>query len=213
MYCRCPHCDTQQKVSTQQLRDRRGLLNCKFCGQPFDALPSLSDTKKDPETKTPQFELVFERRDKRQAAWAWWTGNIIMSIILLTQIGYFDGRRLYEMPRIHSVLTRVCGSLHCRLPAVKNPREWAVSHAELQAHLDSRYVLTAALTNQAEITQSFPRLKLRLSDFNGQVFAERVFNPQQYTQAKRLAANETVEVYLPFVMSSGEIGGFSLTTL
>ena len=73
--------------------------------------------------------------------------------------------------------------------------------------------MIAALTNQDEITQAFPKLKLTLTDFNGQPFAERVFSPHQYSAATTLAANETVVIRLPLVMATDEFGGFSLDTL
>jgi len=79
--------------------------------------------------------------------------------------------------------------------------------------MNNRYWVIAALTNQAGITQAFPELKLRLTDFNGQLLAERVFSPHQYSVNSTLASNETVLVRLPLVMTANEIGGFTLETL
>lgn len=214
MYSRCPQCDKLRKVSAKQLRDSRGLLKCKRCGQSFDALASLSEKADAPRPK-PRKEpaISFEPTQTKQSPWFWGSASLLMFLVLLIQVVYFDGLRLYSQPAIHSALSFACQAVDCRLPAVNNPEEWTVSHSELQPHLDRRYWLTAALTNQAEVSQAFPKLKLTLTDFSGQALAERVFIPKQYAELAQLAANETLQIRLPLMIAEGDVGGFTLTTL
>lgn len=211
MYSRCPHCNKQIQVSARQLRLSRGLLKCKRCGDSFDALALLSE--KADETQAKARSYLVKQAEDRSSPWLWGIASLLMFMVLLAQIIYFEGQRLYSQPTINLALAKACQALDCRLPVVNNPEDWVVSHSELQAHLDSRYWLIAALTNQAEITQAFPELKLTLTDFNGQPFAERVFTPNQYSKDTTLAANETVLIRLPLVMAADEFGGFSLDTL
>jgi predicted Zn finger-like uncharacterized protein len=212
MYCRCPHCDTQQKISTKQLRERRALLNCKACGEAFDALPSLSDAKEEvaPQPEQADFAFALGREQKTQPAWMWGIGSGLMLTALLAQVVYFDGQHIYQRPDVYASLKKACRLFNCRLPSVNNPQNWTVSHTGLQ-HYMGHYLLTAALTNQAEIPQSFPSLRLVLTDFNGDAFAERLFSPGQYTRATSLEANETIQVRLPLTIPADEVGGFSLT--
>lgn len=212
MFSRCPHCDVQQAVTTQQLRDRRGLLNCVACGQPFDALPSLSEQADDVLIPQNSIEFLLQKSDKTEPGWLWQAGSLAMLLVLLAQIVYFEGDRFNRQSQIHAALTQVCKALGCRIPAYHNPDEWVLSHSDLQAHLDQRYLLTAALTNQADFAQAFPELKLTLTDFNGQPLAQRVFAPQQYAIDADLAASQTVQIRLPFIMPA-KVGGFTLTLI
>ena len=209
MYSRCPNCNKQIKVSARQLRVSRGLLKCKRCGESFDALALLSETADEVQTKS----RTYSGSEARQSPWLWGLASLLMFMVLLAQIVYFDGRRLVSQPTINLALSKACGFFNCSLPVINIPDEWAVSHTELEPHMNNRYWVIAALTNQAGITQAFPELKLRLTDFNGQLLAERVFSPHQYSVNSTLASNETVLVRLPLVMTANEIGGFTLETL
>ncbi len=214
MFCRCPHCNKQKQVNAKQLRDSRGLLKCKRCGQSFDALASLSEKGEKTPIRPDRYSgLPFERPKKGRLPWFWGIASLVMFAGLLAQVVYFDGRQWYGQPAINRGLTKACEILNCRLPVISNPEEWAVSHTELQLQLNNRYWLTAALTNQAELIQAFPKLKLTLTDFDGRILAERIFLPRQYTVHSDLGANETVQIRLPFVAIAGDIGGFSLTAL
>lgn len=211
MFCRCPYCDKERQVSARQLRDSRGLLKCKRCGAAFDALASLSETPQDIPDK-PVVLGVLQPHSKRAFA-GWGVASLWMFAVLLAQVMYFDGQRLYSQPAIHLTFQKACQILGCQLPAINTPAEWSVSHSELQAQSHNQYWLVAALTNQAKITQAFPKLKLTLTDFTGRPLAERVFLPHQYTQRSVLAVGETLQIHLPLMIPADDIGGFSLDTL
>ncbi|MCQ8106366.1 DUF3426 domain-containing protein [Methylomonas sp. SURF-2] len=210
MYSRCPHCDCQQQLSTRQLRDGRGLLNCAACGRSFDALPSLSDMIDERHDSPSPPELTFPRP---ASPLAWRIGNAVLLLVLLGQIAYFERENLLRRPPFYSALTQVCRLIGCRVPPYRNPADWSISHSEWQAHLDNRYVLTAALTNQAEFSQAFPALKLTVNDYNGRLLAERLFPPATYTHETLSAAKHTEQIRLAIVISAPSVGGFTLTTM
>ncbi|MGY6277772.1 zinc-ribbon and DUF3426 domain-containing protein [Methylomonas sp. MgM2] len=214
MFCRCTHCNKQRQISARELRTSRGLLKCRSCGQSFDALASLSEK---PDEAQPRYDkgsgFAFGPTELMQASRLWTIGSVVMLVVLLAQVVYFDGRRLYGQPVVNVALAKVCRALNCRPPIFNDPEQWAVSHTELEPHLDNRYWLVAALTNQAKVTQALPNLKLTLTNFGGQPLAERVFLPYQYSADTQLAANETVLVRLPLIMANDEIGGYTLDTL
>lgn len=212
MFSRCPHCEAQQPLSTEQLRNTRGLVNCAACGQVFDALPSLSEQADEIIEPSLHFSYAMERPAKRASSKAWGLGSALMLLLLLGQMIYFAGARLYQQPVIYKALVRLCQKLNCELPAYNNPDDWSISHSDLQANLDQRYVLTAAITNQANLRQAFPDLKLTLMDFTGQPFAERRFAPKEYSHQAALAANQTVQIRLPLVVPA-DVGGFSITLI
>lgn len=212
MFSRCPHCEAQQELTAQQLRDSRGLLHCANCQQPFDALSSLSE-RADEAVKQAGTEILFSQQTKAECVWGWWVGNLVMFLVLLGQLVYFEGESLRRQPEINAILLKACKTLGCQLAAYNNSDDWSLSHSDLQLHLDNRCLLTAALTNQASSTQAFPVLKLTLKNFNDQPIAERLLAPQQYASDSALAANQTTQIRLPLVLPTGEIGGFTLTLI
>lgn len=213
MFSCCPHCDVQQAVTTQQLRDSRGLLDCRACGQKFDALPGLTEQADESvQTQTTLFD--FFSPEKPVSVWHWRIGNCLLALALLVQIGYFEADRLIQQPKLHQVVSRVCQVVGCRLPAYYNtPEDWSVSHGDLQAQQDNRYWLTAALTNHSDSLQNLPALKLTLNDYQGQPMRMRIFAPTVFSPTATLPANQTLEIRLPLVISAAPIGGFSLTVM
>ena len=137
MFCRCPHCNKQRQVSAKELRDSRGLLKCKRCGQSFDALASLSEKAVGKQIKAKRYSgLSLERTENKWSPRFWGFASLLMFVGLLVQIVYFDGSYLYGKPSVHNALAAACRALHCELPLVSQPEEWVVSHSELQPQLD-----------------------------------------------------------------------------
>lgn len=213
MFTRCPHCDKQHSVTTQQIRYSRGLLICAGCGQSFDGLASLCEQADERPFLSNNPEFWLKNSDKTKSVLRWRFGSLVMLLTLFAQIVYFEGSRLTGQPQIRQVLLTVCQALGLQASSYNNPDDWALSHSDLQTHLGQRYLLTTALTNQAEVDQAFPKLKLTLTDFKGQVLAQRVFDPQQYTNEKVLMANQTAFVRLPIILPGHEIGGYSLNLM
>ncbi len=213
MYTQCPHCDQQQAVSAKQLREQRGLLTCRHCQQRFDALPRLSEQLDAPVDAQPvDYSLPAEPQQKTAAYWP--IGSWLLLLLLLVQIGYFEGERLLQQPRIRLLLQPLCTVLDCALPAYKNLDEWSLSHSDLQLQWDRCYRLTAALTNQASLPQTYPDLKLTLLNFNGQAFAERVFKPWHYAAVSdELAAQHSLEIRLHLAPPAEPVGGFTVSLL
>ncbi len=213
MFSRCPNCATQQAVSTRQIRDRRGLCICRACKQPYDALPTLSENRHD-DCHDRSEPLSWQSGiHQPQSSGFWCLSSVILVLLLLLQIAYFDGQRLLRHPALHSAMWQVCQSLGCQPLVFSHAEEWALSHGDLVPHLGRSYLLTAALTNQAAVTQAFPQIKLQLTDFKGMPLAERVFLPQDYTALKHLASDQTIFIQLPILFLAQEIGGYSLSLI
>lgn len=213
MFSRCPHCDRQQQVTTRQLRDSRGLLVCVSCGKSFDALPTLTEMADEPVETAQHDDLLLAAPDNQPTGKGWRIGNAMLLMVLLAQIAYFEKDGLMRQPAIYNGLTQFCRITGCRTPAYNNPAEWSISHSGWQAYLDQRYVLTAALTNQAAFAQALPALKLTLNDYSGRPLAERLFWPRSYTQVAVLAGNHTEQIHLPLVVSVPDVAGFTLTAM
>lgn len=218
MFSRCEYCQHQQRITVKQLRKHRGLLKCKQCGKPFDALASLSekyDSRLAPAGPN-ENALPWIAAQTPANPQLWRTGSLVMLWLLIGQGLYFEGGGwLWRLPQIHAMATSVCQPLRCAVPTYRNLdlADWSVSHSDLQAYLQGHYLFTAAISNQAAASQAFPDLKLTLLDFNGQPVAERVFSPRQYVDQAELAGEETRAVQLWLAEPAAAVGGFNVSVL
>jgi predicted Zn finger-like uncharacterized protein len=215
MYSRCPHCQTQQTISAEQLRISRGLLTCSACGKRFDALASLSERADAEFQEVSDADLLSNPHGKRAHRAVWRIGALLSLLLLLAQVAYFKGDAISRQPLLRFGWQAICDHLGCRLPMYKNLDEWTVSHSDLRSLSDQNYVFSAAITNQAAFPQNCPDLKLVLLNLSGQAIAERIFSGRQYSTATSLAANETAEIKLTVVAPPGpaKIGGYTLALL
>lgn len=217
MFSRCEYCQHQQRITVKQLRKHRGLLKCKQCHKPFDALASLSE----------KFDSRAALVGPNDTALPWVAGQmpdnpklwrvttLTMLMLLIGQTLYFEGHRLWRVPQIHALASDFCRSLHCTVPVYRNLdlADWSVSHSDLQAYLPGQLRFRAAISNQANASQAFPDLKLTLLDFNGQPVAERVFSPGQYVDQAELAGEETRAIQLWLTQPTAAVGGFKVSVL
>ena len=214
MYTRCPHCDSQQAITMSQVRKKRGLLHCVQCGERFDALATLSEQLSDESAiQTNHSEFWTAKPEPAESAWLWGMGSALLLMGLVAQVAYFDGDKLLGQPVLYKAFSSICHRLACQVPVFSNPDDWALSHSDLETHLDHRYLVTSAISNQADSAQAFPKLKLTLSNFKGQRLAERTFEPHQYMDETTLAANSTALIRLPFMLPGQAVGGYSLSLL
>lgn len=215
MFSRCSHCHATQEVNAEQLRTGRGLLQCSACGQRYDALPTLSETRDEEISEPASNDFLPASVGKTVSAGVWRFACLSSVLVLLAQIFYFEGGALSRLPQLRPGLLFVCKRLGCQAPAYKNLDEWSVSHSDLRNISETAYVFTAALSNQASFPQVCPDLKLVLLNINGQAVAEGVFSGKQYATTALLAANETVQISLNIVAPPhlGKYGGYTLALL
>ncbi len=214
MFSRCEYCQHQQRITVKQLRRYRGLLKCKQCGKSFDALASLSDKLDSRVLAQPnENALPWLKQQKAANPGLWRLGGATMLLLLIGQGVYFEGNRLLGIPHIQAIAKQLCQSLYCAVPRYRNLADWSISHSDLQPYLQGQYLFTAAISNQADVSQAFPDLKLTLLGFNGQPVAERVFSPRQYVDEAELAGEETREIQLWLAQPAAAVGGFNVSVL
>lgn len=214
MFSRCEYCQHQQRVTVKQLRRHRGLLKCRNCHKPFDALASLSEKFDKREFTAPsENSLPWMKEHKSVDHRFWRYANLGLILLLLAQTSYFEAGKLLRFPQIQAMAERVCGTLHCQVPAYLDPADWSVSNSDLLPYLQGRYLFTAAISNQSDAIQTFPQLKLTLLDFSGQPLAERVFESWQYSNQKLLGGEESREIRLWLAAPGIPVGGFNVSVL
>lgn len=207
MYTRCPNCQQQQTVTTEQLSIQRGIAYCRYCAVKFDALELLSDTSLDAATR---FTATLPWESPKDNSRRWAVGVVAGIALLMAQIVYFEGAALSRQPKIRPSLEAVCRALGCHLPDYRNLDEWL-----LQATLTpdgQHYAVTAALINQAAYAQPYPGIKIELLDVNGRPFAERIFRAEDYLPddqraATAVKAGAALSIQLPIAATRQLIAG------
>jgi hypothetical protein len=141
-----------------------------------------------------------------------WAAGFLASVLLfLTQLYLVQRDKLSQNPEQRGWLEKICQPLPCHLPAYKNLDEFEIMHGDFRP-VDSHYLFQTVLSNQADFAQQYPRIKLNLLDFNGHIFAERVFEPREYLGSARtelMPASETIEVTLNIAQPSQKVGGYT----
>lgn len=216
MFTRCTQCQTLHTLTLEQLRAGRGMLQCRHCAAQFDALTHLAETETLAGENTVAAPDLPWDQNKRSEKVYWHVGASLCALLFVAQIVYFEGYGFTQKPAIRPVLAAWCEWLACRLPVYKNPDELNLigSFTPTPEHY---YELRAALSNKAAFPQAYPNLKLILLNYNGDPFAVRIFQPQEYLpeplQATELKPDATTEISLKIAAPQAAIGGSSFELL
>ncbi len=215
MYTRCPECNKQHSISTEQLRASRGMMKCTECAFLFDALESISDQPIEATRPPPQSSpFDHDRPFKRKPAFLWAIGICLGLTGLIGQFFYFENYHLSQNQTFRPWLLKLCTSLDCQLPTYKNTDEISILQGSLEANGQSSYRFTAVIVNQAGFPQPYPGIRLTLLNFTGEPFAERVFSAKDYRpDSNQLAADESAHIILDIATPRGGIGGYTFKLL
>lgn len=105
-----------------------------------------------------------------------------LTLLLLLQLLLADRDRLAADARWRPLLANVCGVLGCTLPPWREPEAFALLARDVRPHPSKPEVLrvTATFRNDARWPQPWPRVRLTLSDVNGNAVATRDFDARDY---------------------------------
>ena len=208
MYTQCPLCKKQHKITVNELRTSRGMISCESCSAMFDALELLSEGRGTKEKGDNKTIPAIKHRKKHTLLWGLGYSSCI--IFLIFQIIFFEGYNLTQNAAVRPWLEKTCGYFDCQLPRYKNLSEFTILHGSFEPTANKYYVFKAIFTNQSVFEQTLPSIKLTLLDFNGQVFAKRIFHPQDYSnQAHKLIEPEmSEEIIMEIAAPSTKTGGY-----
>jgi predicted Zn finger-like uncharacterized protein len=207
MYTQCPECNKQHNITIDELSESRGMICCDKCSAMFDALELLS--KGQGALKASEILTIPEIKPRKKHTLLWGLGYSICIILFIFQIVYFEGYNLTQNTDVRPWLEKTCEYFKCQLPNYKNLDEFTILHGSFEPTANKHFVFKAAFTNQSAFEQTLPSIKLTLVDFSGQVFAKRIFNPQDYSnQAHKLIEPEmseviTMEIAAPLTITGG----------
>jgi hypothetical protein len=120
----------------------------------------------------------------RTARWQW-AALIVLSLLLVVQVLIADRMRLAADAGWRPLITRLCGTLGCSVPAWHQPGAFAMLSRDVRPIADTPggLYVQATFRNDARWPQPWPVLLLSLSDADGRVLGARAFTPGEYLGA------------------------------
>lgn len=198
---RCSHCGRLFPVHAQQLKERRGKVDCPQCGARFDGITGLVDEampgdaanasqretrghRQDDATE-PAPMMTFddgEERPARVASTLWVLGILMLLAVLAAQIFWWERGTWLHHPLVREVYGELCTQFDLCQPVPRIAGSLEILPPVLSEHpLDDRILrLDLTLINRSEQLQRPPRLQLELFDSDGDLLAVRRFEPNEY---------------------------------
>lgn len=176
----------------------------------------MSDTRQ--ATATPSFAANAPAGEQPRAGIAVWIGCGVLLASLLLLLLLAGRAELAADARTRPLAERACALLGCSLPVWRDVGAFRMSGHALRSDPAAPGILqvSAGFRNDAPWPQDWPRLKLTLSDANGQALAERAFLPAEYLPAGHpplIGSGQTASVQLAIHEPAREAVAFQFAFL
>lgn len=193
--------------------------------EPLQTEPQVDGEPAEPDTLAQQITFAdspnakpSEPVKKKNRAWPWIAGSLLLLILLLAQATYFFRIELAaNHPGLKPALVSYCRLLQCTVPLPQNADLMSIESSDLEADpaQTSVIALNALLRNHAPYTQAYPALELTLTDAQDKPLARRTFRPAEYLkpgedEKEGLAANRELSVKLNLDTTDLKPSGYRL---
>jgi predicted Zn finger-like uncharacterized protein len=123
-----------------------------------------------------------QRRRIRRGDWLWALGSVMLTLALAMQLAWAKRVALIRDPATQAWAMRVCASLGCRLPPIRDIAKLELLSRDIRPDPDTSGALTitATLRNDAHFRQPWPIVMVQLTDLDNNVVAMRRFRPAEY---------------------------------
>lgn len=181
---------------------------------PFDLPGDLADIE-----PTEQETLTTEQRSRRGKAphtLAWSMLIILLLLMALGQLAWYERDLVLQYPEGRRLLGQVCHQIKCTLPPRKAPQMITVISRTITAHPTNPQALQVSLTliNQANFRQPHPLLQLSLYTTEEHLVARRTFNPDEYNSSSQsLAPGQSFTIRFDLEDPGEQVTGFKFDFL
>ncbi len=114
----------------------------------------------------------------------WFIGILLLIALSIAQTIYYQRYQLIEVPRYQQQVINLCQVLPCSENEFASTDQIKLLDRNVFTHPVSKNALmvTGAFVNQAPFTQKLPDLLIGLFDIQGNLIANRLFAPAEYSQ-------------------------------
>jgi hypothetical protein len=141
--------------------------------------------KMDQTIAEPQFVRRHARDNQLPRHRAWNAVNALLVIVALLQLSWFYREAMMRDSMTRSVFEKIClHTFFCATQQIDDRRRIALMARDIRPHPTRAHalIISATLTNQGLLAQSYPIVEIVLSDANARRIAMRRFYPKEYTQ-------------------------------
>lgn len=141
---------------------------------------------REPRRKRARKQVREQPRHPRAASgerqWPWVLACVLLSSLLLCQLGWAKRDALIRDPVVGGWLRSSCAVLRCQLPLVAAPGRLRLLASNVQAHpsVSDALMISASVRNDAIFAQPYPVLTITLLNAQGQRLAMRRLQPDEY---------------------------------
>ena len=204
----CDQCHSRFRVTERELKAALGKTRCGECGKVFDALLSLKSSagmlppdylKQMTEEaaivaeSNPGLSLHEAMYGDRRGVFSsiypliWFTGILLLLASSIVQVVYYQRYELIERPRFQQQVSNLCELLPCDELQFSSLRQIKLLDRNLFTHpvQPGALMVTGSFVNQAPFKQKLPGLLVSLFDIQGNLIANRLFDPSEYLQSDK----------------------------
>lgn len=193
MQTQCPNCATVFKVTDKQLSLAESKVRCSQCDSIFDGRQYIVD-QKEKATENLRNEISIRdikrhiRGNKNLPTWRlsiWVLVCLSFISLLVLQFTWINRASLVEHEKLGSPIRQTCAYLDfCTIPEKRDIRAFSLAARQIFSHpnIENALILSASFSNDAEFAQSYPLVLVSMSNKQGEVIAERYFEPEVYSE-------------------------------
>lgn len=205
LHTTCTECQSVFHLNLPQLLAADGKVRCSECNEVFDANIHLvrehkvetsildeiaedCENKKSDESKTVSLhEAMNDGGDSSRTnsfiSFYWLMGILLLAVIALVQWVYFDRLQLVNNPKRQNLVLNLCSFIPCDTSLFKSTNQFKLIERNIFTHPTqaNALLISGSYVNEAPFSQKTPSLKVSLFNLNGEIIAQRLFTPIEYS--------------------------------
>ena len=117
----------------------------------------------------------------RKSRW-WLIGSVVLLLAVATQWVYANRSEIMASPQLQPLMNHLCKHMGCTLDPLRDLDKIELLRRSVYSHpnIDKALIISLAVINNADFSQPFPVLRIRMADVRGQIVAQRDFEPENY---------------------------------
>lgn len=137
-------------------------------------------------------ELNLPDKKARRMRWVWLGLSLVAALGLCIQMAFFHFEQWSRDPNLRPWYQMACKQLDCQLPPIydlSQIRTTATPRVSSHPQFEQALSVDVLFMNHAGYEQPFPVLQLSFTDQNGQLVAQRQFQPVEYLAGEAAGMN------------------------
>ena len=136
----------------------------------------------DPAHQQSETTIFYPPAKPRQKTWLWLSLSLLAVALLAAQYLYFFADVIGADPNHRQWIGRYCEVAGCKLSPLQDLNKISSDQLMVYSHPEIPDALSvdAVLVNEASFAQPFPALVLRFENLQGEILAQRLFQPKEY---------------------------------